>query len=140
MRLASPKGNHKRKTKLPCGAGKGTLWPENDGKKIKTGRKYSYTPIYYVNYKKEDRVNALIGLIREGVARTVATEERHVNVSKRVTMEHCFKEEGKHQDNFSTFKDRKRNYMKGKIYLKQQLIKDTFEIKRCGKGLLVEIN
>ena len=44
------------------------------------------------------------------MARVVATEERNVNVSKRVTMEHCFKEEGKqeitkkkekHQDGFS---------------------------------------
>ena len=38
-----------------------------------------------------------------------------------------------------TVKDRKRNYMKGKIYLKQQLLKDGFEVKRYGKGLLVQI-
>ena len=52
----------------------------------------------------------MIGLIhREGVARVVATEEKNVNVSKRVLTEHCFKEEGKqgitkkkkHQDGFS---------------------------------------
>ena len=35
--------------------------------------------------------------------------------------------------------DRKRNYMKSKIYLKQQLIKDSFELKRYNKGLLVQI-
>ena len=29
--------------------------------------------------------------------------------------------------------------MKGKIYLKQQQLKDSFEVKRYGKGLLVEI-
>ena len=39
---------------------------------------------------------------------------------------------------FCAFKDRKRNYMKGKIYLKQQLLKDSFKIKRYGKGLLVQ--
>ena len=29
--------------------------------------------------------------------------------------------------------------MKDKIYLKQQLLKDSFEVKRYGKGLLVQI-
>ena len=29
--------------------------------------------------------------------------------------------------------------MKGKIYLEQQLLKDTFTVKRYGKGLLVQI-
>ena len=29
--------------------------------------------------------------------------------------------------------------MKGKIYLKQQILKDSFEVKRYGKGLLVQI-
>ena len=29
--------------------------------------------------------------------------------------------------------------MKGKIYLKQQLLKDIFEVKRHSKGLLVQI-
>ena len=53
-------------------------------------------PTYYVKYKKEeDRVKALMGLIQEGVARVVATEERNVNVSRSVMMEHCFKDEGK---------------------------------------------
>ena len=33
----------------------------------------------------------------------------------------------------------KKNYMKGKIYLRQQLLRDSFEVKRYGKGLLVEI-
>ena len=68
MGLASPKGDHsncKRKAKLPSGcAGKGMLWPENDGRKC---RKYGLvesitvplqkTTTYYIK-KKEDRVNA----------------------------------------------------------------------------------
>ena len=29
--------------------------------------------------------------------------------------------------------------MKGKIYIKQKLVKDSFEVKRYGKGLLVQI-
>ena len=37
----------------------------------------------------------------EGVARLVATEEKNVNMSKKVMIEHCFKEEGKHQDGYS---------------------------------------
>ena len=37
------------------------------------------------------------------------------------------------------FKDRRINYMKGKIYLKQILLKDTFALKRYGKRLLVQI-
>ena len=37
------------------------------------------------------------------------------------------------------FKDRRRNYMKGKIYLKQQLLKFTLALKRYSKGLLVQI-
>ena len=88
------------------------------------------TPSFYVNYKKEeDRVNALIGLIHEEVvARVVTTEERNVNVSKSVTMKHDFKGDGKQEITkkrktqrwlLSTFKDRKMNYMKSKIYLKK---------------------
>ena len=100
--------------------------------------------------KKEDKLNALIGLIHEkGVARVIAIEERDANVSKSVTMELCFKEEGRKTKNynkektprwlFCTFKNRKRKYMKGKIYLKQKLLRDSFEVKRYGKRLLVEI-
>ena len=37
------------------------------------------------------------------------------------------------------FKERRRNYMQGKIYLKQQFLKDTFTVKRYGKELLVLI-
>ena len=62
------------------------------------------TPTFYVKYRmEEDRIKALIGLKHQGgVARVVATEERYGNVSKsNVTMEHCFKEEGKHKDGFS---------------------------------------
>ena len=56
MWLASPKKDHsncKRKAKLPSeGAGKGILWPENDGKEIQkiwTGRKNIGTPAKYAN-------------------------------------------------------------------------------------------
>ena len=57
------------------------------------------TPINYVNYKKEkDEVIALIVLIHEEeVARVVATEEKNLNRTKSVTMEHCFKNEGKQE-------------------------------------------
>ena len=67
-------------------------------------------------------------LINKGMARVVATDERNVSVGKRVTMEHCSKEEGKQEITkkrktprwlLCIFKDRKRNYMKHKIYLKQ---------------------
>ena len=34
---------------------------------------------------------------------------------------------------------KKKNYKKGKIYPKQLLLKDTFTVKRYGKGLLVQI-
>ena len=66
------------------------------------------TPIYYVKYKNlENKAKAMIGLLHgEGVARLVATEEKKLNISKSVTMEHCFKENskqpkrGKHPDTF----------------------------------------
>ena len=90
----------------------------------------------------------MIGLIHEGVARVVATEEKNVNMSKSVMIQCCFNDEGKQETTkkrkaprwfLCTFKDRRRNYLKGKIYIKQQLLKDSFEVKRYGKGLLVEI-
>ena len=67
--------------------------------KIQIGRKHSGTPTYYIKYgKEEDIIKALKGLKHNGgVARVVATGERNVNVNKRVTMEHCFKEEGKQE-------------------------------------------
>ena len=104
--------------------------------------------MHYINYKKEEDLGkALIGFIhKEEVARVVATEERNFNVSKSVTLEHCFKEErkqelqkrGKHQDGFSV-PSRIEKGITCKIYLKQQLIKDSFEVKRYSKGLLVQI-
>ena len=60
----------------------------------------------------------------------VATEERNIIVSKSVMMEHCFKEELKQEitkkkENtkmaFLYFQGQKKNYIEGKIYLKQQL-------------------
>ena len=91
-----------------------------------------YTPTYYVNYKKEDDgANALIELIhKEGVARVVATMERNVNVSKSVTMELCFKEEGRKTKNynkektprwlFCTFKEKKKE-----LHERQDIFKAT---------------
>ena len=75
----------------------------------------------------------------------VATEEKNVNMSKSVTIEYCFKDEGKQKKRktprwlLCTFKDRRRNYLKGKIYIKQQLLNDSFEVKRYGKRLLIQI-
>ena len=101
----SPKGDHsncKRKAKPSSrGVGKVVLWSENNGKKF---RKYEQVesiavylqnmPTYYIKYGKEvDRIKTLIGLIHEGVARMVATEERCSNVSKSIMMEQCFKDE-----------------------------------------------
>ena len=55
-------------------------------------------PTYYVMYRKEERIKALIKLNhKEGMGRVVPTEESNVNVSKRVTMEHCFEEKGKQE-------------------------------------------
>ena len=33
----------------------------------------------------------------------------------------------------------KNEFLKGKIHIKQQLLKDSFEVKRYDKGLLVQI-
>ena len=103
-----------------------------------------------MKYKNvEDKVKAMIGLIHEEVvARVVATEEKNLNISKIVTMEYCFKDERKQETTkkrktpiwlLCTFKDRRRNYLKGKIYIKQQLLNDSFEVKRYGKRLLIQI-
>ena len=111
--------NHKRKAEPPSGSeSNDVLWPENDGKKIWTGRKYSGTPAKYVKYKKEeDEVKALMGLIHEeGVAEVVATEEKNVNMNKSVTMEHCFKNEGKQK----TAKKRKTQAKIASLYFQGQ--------------------
>ena len=78
----------------------------------------------------------------------VATEEKNVNMNKSVMMEHFFKDKGKQETTkkkktlrwlLFTLKDRRKNYIKGKIYIKQQLLKNSFEVKRYYKGLLVQI-
>ena len=70
------------------------------------------------------------------------------NMRRSVKMEHCFKIKETYETtrrtkmprwHLCTFKDRKRNYMERKIYLKQQLLKDIFTVKRYGKGLLFQI-
>ena len=87
-----------------------------------TGRKYTVvvhlqnTPTYVKYKKEEDKVQAMV----------VATKEENVNMSKIVTMEHRFKDEGKPETTKKrktlrwlpcTFKDRRRNYMKDNIYI-----------------------
>ena len=104
--------------------------------------------IYYANYKKKkSKVKALMELIKEGVAEVTVTEEKNVNMRRSVTFEHCFGGEETLETTrrrkpprwtLYSFKKRRRNYMKGKIYLKQ-LIKDTYAVKRYGKRILVQI-
>ena len=65
-----------------------------------------------------------------------------------VTLQHCFGGEETQETTrrrktlrltLCSFKERRRNYMKGKLYLKQQLLRDAFAVKRYSKGLLVQI-
>ena len=65
-------------------------------------------------------------------------EEKNMNMRRSVTLKHCFGDE-KTQETTNrrkklscSFKERRRNYIKGKIYLKQQLLKDTFTVKDTG--------
>ena len=62
-----------------------------------------------------------------GVARVVVSEERDVNMSKKVMIEHCFKDEVIQETTkkrktpkwlLCTFKNKRKNYMKSKIYIK----------------------
>ena len=49
-------------------------------------------------------------------------------------------EGGKHQGYSSApLRIEEKNYMKGKTYLKQQLLKDPFALKRYGKRQLIQI-
>ena len=61
----------------------------------------------------------------EEVVRVVATEDRNVNVSKNVMIEHCFKDERKQETTkkmktprwlLCTFKERKILYVRQDIY------------------------
>ena len=91
----------------------------------------------------------MIRLIHEEVVARVATEEKKkVKMRKSVKIEHCFKDEGKHETTKKEentkmtslhLQGQKKKLLKGKIYIKQQILKDSFEIKRYGKGLLVQI-
>ena len=69
-------------------------------------------------------------------------------MKKNVTMKHWLENEELHETTrrrktprwfLCTFKGRRRNYMKRKIYLKQLLLKDKLVAKRYGKGQLVQI-
>ena len=82
------------------------------------------------------------------MAEVSASEERNVNIRRSVTLEHCFGGEETQETTrrrktprwiLCSFKERRRNYMKGKLYLKQQLLRDSFAMKRYSKRLLVQI-
>ena len=103
-------------------------------------------PIYYAKYKNEEsEVKELIKLIKRGVAKVSATEEKNVNRRRSVTLEICFggKETTRKRKTprwiLCSFQERRRNYMRGKLYLKWQLPRDALAVKRYGKGLLVQI-
>ena len=87
-------------------------------------------------------------LIKEGVTEVMSRKEINMNIRRNITLEHCFGDEETQETTrrrktprwlFCTIKERKRKYIKGKVYLKQQLLKDTFATKRYGKGLLFKI-
>ena len=89
-------------------------------------------------------IRKVIKLINEGgVAELTAIKEGKVNMRRSVTIKHSFGNVETHATTrrrktqrwlLCTYKKRRRNCMKGKIYLKQLLLKNTF-----GKGLLVVI-
>ena len=67
-------------------------------------------------------------------------------MKRSVTLEHCFESEETQKTTrrrktlrwiLYFFKERRKNYRKGKLYLKQQLLRDAFAVKKYGKGLLV---
>ena len=66
-------------------------------------------------------------LIKEGVTEVMSRKEINMNIRRNITLEHCFGDEETQETTRSrktlrwilySFKERKRNYMKGKIYLK----------------------
>ena len=80
-------------------------------------------PIYYDKYKKEEsEIKALMELIK-GVAEVTATE-KNVNMSS-VTLEYCFGGE--------ETTTRKKIPKKKELHERQDLLNDTFAVKRYGK-------
>ena len=71
------------------------------------------------------------------MAKVTAIEEGRVNMRRSVTMEHCFKNKETCETTRRGKTPRWLLYMKGNIYLKQKILKNTFEAKICGKALLV---
>ena len=73
-------------------------------------------------------------LIKEGVAEVTATVEKNVNMRRSVTVEHCFVSEETTRRKktlrwlLCSFNKRRRNYIKDKVNLKQQLLKDKFAV------------
>ena len=101
-------------------------------------------PIYYATYKKEEILIELKKRSDKGNRH----RRKNLNIRRSLTLEHYFggEETQKATRRRKTlrwilcfFKQRRRNFMKGKIYLKQQLLKDIFAVKRYGKGLLIQI-
>ena len=98
------------------------------------------TPTYYIKDRKEvNEDKALRQLINEEGVTGVAAIEQGIAKMRRIKMEHCFGNEETHETRIGrktprwllfTFKERRRNYMKEKIYLEQLLLKDTFAAKR----------
>ena len=87
------------------------------------------TLTYNIKYRKEENENeALRELINEeGVAKVTAIEQERVN-RKTIKMEHCFRNEETHETNkgrktpwwvLCTFKERRRNCMKGNFIVIQ---------------------
>ena len=85
---------------------------------------------------------------KEGVAQVITIEEGRVNIKRSVTIEHYFENKKIHKTTgrkktprwlLCTFKEKRKNCMKEKIYLKQILLKDKFAAKRYVKRLLVQI-
>ena len=91
-----------------------------------------------MKYRKKEREDKTLRelLDDEGVAEVTAKEEGRVKI-RSVTMKHCFEGGERHETArrrktprwlLCTFKERRRNKMKGKIYLKQLPLRDTFAV------------
>ena len=97
-------------------------------------------PIYVVKYRIWESKNKLL--------RKLINKDNLQRGGRSVKMKHCFRGEETHETArrrkilrwlLCSFKEIRRNYMKGKICLTQQLLKDSFAAKRYGKGLLIPI-
>ena len=132
--LASPlRKPQQRKTKTPCGSKSRSILPtQNNGKKFNI-----FVPVEDIN-APASCTNILCQIQRRGKRRqsTERTSKQRrsgkgkcqkVNMGSNVKTEHCFEGEETHEITrkrktarwlLCTFKDRRRNYMKGRIYVK----------------------